>query len=186
MKDFELTEISGLRDILALGSIQVQPEQRRFTRNLFITYLQTRHPAVTTYRIDADGTPIGYVMLIHAENPTQWIIERLTIDADSQRNGWGYTVADHLIDMVHDFENSEMVIARYRPENDAARSLFAKLNFVEREEKFRGRHIAILEFEFEADEDDDEDVTDDDDDSADDDDDFRADSDETEESLRGE
>ena len=58
---------------------------------------------------------------------------------------------DQLIDMVHDFENSEMVIARYRPENDAARSLFNKLGFKEREEMFRGRHVSLLEFEFEED-----------------------------------
>ena len=77
------------------------------------------------------------------------IIERLTIDRDRQRQGIGYAVADQLIDMVHGFDNSEMVIARYQPENEAARALFAKLNFVERDEMFRGRHVALLEFEFE-------------------------------------
>ena len=93
-------------------------------------------------------------MLIHAENPTQWIIDRLTIDRDHQGQGVGYAVADRLIDMVHGFENSEMVIARYRPENDAARSLFNKLGFKQREEMFRGRHVTLLEFEFEEDEED--------------------------------
>ena len=88
-------------------------------------------------------------MLIHAENPTQWIIERLTIDREHQRQGYGYAVVDQLIDMIYGFENSEMVIARYKPENEAAQALFEKLNFVQREEMFRGRHIALLEFEFE-------------------------------------
>lgn len=149
MTAVKLNEISSMRDFMALSAIRVRPEQRRFTKNLFITYMQSRHPAVTTYRIDHLDEPVGFVMLIHAENPTQWIIERLTIDGERQRQGLGYAVADQLIDMVHNFENSEMVIARYKPENDAARQLFAKLGLVEREEMFRKRHVALLEFEFE-------------------------------------
>ena len=154
MANFKLTEIKSLSEFLNLRHIRIEREQRRFSKNLFITFLQTRHPAVTSYRIDAEGEAIGYVMLIHAENPTQWIIERLTIDRDHQRGGYGYAVVDYLIDMVHDFENSEMVIARYEPDNEPARRLFERLNFEQQEKMFRGRHIAILEFEFEDDEDD--------------------------------
>ncbi len=149
MPAIELVELSSLRDYWALIAVRVQPAQRRFTRNWFLTYMQSRHPAVTTYCVQAAGELVGFVMLIHAENPAQWIIERLTIDRDHQRQGIGYAVADQLIDMVYGFENSEMVIARYDPENEAARALFARLNFTERDEKFRGRHIALLEFEFE-------------------------------------
>ncbi|MCY4146490.1 MAG: GNAT family N-acetyltransferase [Chloroflexi bacterium] len=140
-----------MRDFLALAAVRVQPSQRRFTKHPLLTYLQSRHPAVTTFCVQRERQQVGYVMLIHAENPTQWIIERLTIDRESQGAGLGYAVADQLIDMVHGFENSEMVIARYHPDNGAARALFAKLNFVERDEMFRGRHIALLEFEFEED-----------------------------------
>ncbi|MCY4069811.1 MAG: GNAT family N-acetyltransferase [Chloroflexi bacterium] len=154
MTNFKLTEIKSLSEFLNLRHIRLEREQRRFSKNLLITFLQTRHPAVTSYRIDAEGKAIGYVMLIHAENPTQWIIERLTIDRDHQGKGYGYAIVDHLIDMVHDFENSEMVIARYEPENEPARRLFERLNFEQQEKMFRGRHIAILEFEFEDDEDD--------------------------------
>ena len=156
MPDFNLNEITSLGDFLQLRAIRVNPRQRRFTKPVLLTWMQTRHPAVTTYSISFDGQLIGYVMLIHAENPTQWIIERLTIDRDYQRQGHGYAVCDHLIDMVHGFENSEIVIARYAPENLAGRKLFAKLGFSQREEMFRDRHIAILEFEFEDDDDADE------------------------------
>ncbi len=148
-----LNEIASLGEFLALRAIRVKPRQRRFTKNVVLTWMQTRHPAVTTYAIYHDGQLIGYVMLIHAENPTQWIIERLTIDRDFQRQGHGYAVCDHLIDMIHEFENSEMVIARYAPENIAGRKLFEKLGFAQREEMFRGRHVALLEFEFEEEED---------------------------------
>lgn len=147
--DFKLTEITGLRDFWALSVIQVKPRQRRFTKNVLLSWMQSRHPAVSFYRVDLKGTLVGYVMLIHAQEPAQWIIERLTIDQAYQRQGLGYAVADYLIDMVHGFENSEMVIARYAPENVAARKLFAKLNFVQREEMFRDRHVAVLQFEFE-------------------------------------
>lgn len=153
MAKFQLTEIKALSEFLNLRHIRLEREQRRYSKHLLITFLQTRHPAVTSYRIDAGGAAIGYVMLIHAENPTQWIIERLTIDREHQRQGYGYAVVDHLIDMVHDFENSEMVIARYEPDNDVARRLFKRLNFEQQEKMFRGRHIAVLEFEFEDDED---------------------------------
>lgn len=171
MANFRLTEIKSLSDFLNLRHIRVEREQRRFSRNLIVTFLQTRHPAVTTYRIDAEGSAIGYVMLIHANNPTQWIIERLTIDRGYQRKGYGYAVVDHLIDMVHDFENSEMVIARYAPDNDTARRLFARMKFEEQEKMFRGRHIAVLEFEFEEDLDDESDESDEDDDAESDEDD---------------
>ena len=154
MANFKLTEIKSLSEFLNLRHIRVEREQRRFSKNLLMTFLQTRHPAVTSYRIDAEGEAIGYVMLIHAESPTQWIIERLTIDRDHQRKGYGYAIVDHLIDKVHDFENSEMVIARYEPDNEPARRLFDRLNFEQQEKMFRGRHIAILKFEFEEDADD--------------------------------
>lgn len=163
MPEFELTEVKSLSEIFALGSIHVKREQRRFTKNVMITYLQTRHPAVTTYRIDVADEPIGYVMLVNADNPTQWIIERLTIDAEVQGQGYGYAVTDYLIDMVHDYENSEMMIVRYRPDNETARRLFERLGFVEQDNMHRGRHIATLEFEFEDVEetDDEDDVVDD-------------------------
>ena len=160
--EIKLVEIARFGAFWALRHIQVEPEQRQFTKNIILTFLQTRHPAVTTYRIDAAGKAIGYVMLIHAEKPTQWIIERLTIDRGHQRQGYAYAVTDMLIDMVHGFENSEMVIARYAPENEAARQLFHRLNFVEQDNLFRGRHIAVLEFEFEEDETDEEDEADED------------------------
>ena len=156
MPDIELVEISSLREFLALSAVRVQPEQRRYATNTLLSWMQNRHPAVTTYNVLADGQLAGYVMLIHAQNPAQWIIERLTIDGGKQRQGIGFAVADKLVDMVHGFENSEMVIARYHPQNDAARALFAKLGFEEREEMFRGRNLATLEFEFEEVENDDE------------------------------
>ncbi len=154
MPELEFTEITGLREFWALSVIQVKPRQRRFTKNVLLSWMQSRHPAVSFYRVDQKGTLVGYVMLIHAQEPTQWIIERLTIDQAYQRQGLGFAVADYLIDMVHGFENSEMVIARYEPENVAARKLFDKLNFVQREEMFRDRHVAVLQFEFEEVEDD--------------------------------
>ncbi len=170
MADIKLNELSAMRDFFALSAVRVLPEQRRYAKNVLMTFLQSRHPAVTTYGIESSGELIGYVMLIHAETPTQWIIERLTIDRERQRQGFGFAVADMLVDMIHDFENSEMVIARYDPKNEVARNLFAKLNFVQREEMFRGRHIAILEFEFEEDEeapDDDSELPDDEEDDGD-------------------
>ena len=156
MKDLELTEISGLRDFVALNVVRVKPRQRRFTKNVVLSWMQTRHPAVSFYRVDWQGQLVGYVMLIHASQPTQWIIERLTIDQEFQRQGLGYAVADQLIDMIHGFENSEMVIARYEPENIAARKLFDKLEFKVQDELFRDRHVAVLKFEFEDDEDEDD------------------------------
>ena len=170
MKEIKLSEISGLRDFLALNVIRVKPRQRRFTKNVVLSWMQSRHPAVSFYRVDWQRKLVGYVMLIHAQEPTQWIIERLTIDQEYQRQGLGYAVADQLIDMIHGFENSEMVIARYEPENIAARKLFDKLEFKVQDELFRDRHVAVLKFEFEdGDDDDDEDELDDSDDELDDD-----------------
>lgn len=160
MSGIKLIEIKSLSDFLALRVVRVKPEQRRFTTHLVLSWLQSRHPAVTTYSIHLRGDLIGYVMLVHAREPTQWIIERLTIDRDYQGQGHGYAVADRLVDMVYDFESSEMIIARYHPDNDDARRLFARLKFEEQDELFRRRHIALLRFEFEegADDEDDEDI----------------------------
>jgi len=151
-----LVECRRLRDFLALRWVRLPREQRRFRTNILLTVLQSRHPAVTTFTIHRspdEPKPIGYVMLVHANEPTQWIIERLTIDREHQRQGYAYAVADQLIDEIHSFENSEMVVARYHPDNDAARQLFAKLGFKEREKRMRGQVVALLEFEFEDEED---------------------------------
>ena len=144
-----LKETQSWRDWLRLRQIQVQPEQRKFTKHVITSYLQSTHPAVTGYSLYVQENLIGYVFLIHAENPTQWIIDRLTIDKTYQRQGYGYEVVDQLIDMVYDFEDSEMVVARYDQDNEAARQLFAKLKFEEQTQLVRNRNIAILEFEFE-------------------------------------
>lgn len=153
--DITLKELKAMRDWLPLRQVRVKPEQRKFASMLVVSYLQSSHAAVTTFGIYLGETVIGYVMLIHAENPAQWIIERLTIDRDYQRQGYGYHVADQLIDMIHEFENSEMVIARYDTDNDAARQLFVKLKFEQQEQLVRKRNIALLEFEFEEIEEDD-------------------------------
>ena len=92
MSQFKFTELRALGDFLELRHIRVTREQRRFAKNLLLTFMQTRHPAVTTYRIDMGDEAIGYFMLIHAENPVQWIIERLTIDQDHQRKGHGHAI----------------------------------------------------------------------------------------------
>ncbi len=168
MSQFKFTELRALGDFLELRHIRVTREQRRFAKNLLLTFMQTRHPAVTTYRIDMGDEAIGYFMLIHAENPVQWIIERLTIDQNHQRKGYGHALVDQLVDMVHGFENSEMVIARYDPDNDTAHRLFERLNFVQQEKMFRGRHIALLEFEFEEDDDEETDDEETDDEETDD------------------
>lgn len=146
------------RDWLPLRQIQVQSNQRKFSKNIITSYLQSTHPAVTGYGLYVQENLIGYVFLIHAENPAQWIIDRLIIDKDYQRQGYGYDVVDQLIDMIYEFENSETVVARYNTDNDAARQLFAKLKFEEQEQLVRGRNIATLDFEFEESEDDDEDT----------------------------
>jgi len=154
-------ELKGWRDWLPLRNVRVKPEQRKYTTNLIVSYLQSTHPAVTTFGVYKQDDVIGYVMLIQADNPAQWIIERLTIDSNYQRQGYGYEVADQLIDMVWDMENSEMVIARYDTDNEVARELFAKLKFEQQEELVRGRNIALLEFEFEEVEVEDDDLEDD-------------------------
>lgn len=171
MATVELKELKTLQDWLELRHIRVKPEQRKYTSNLVISYLQARHPAVTGYRIHVGDNLIGYVLLIHADNPAQWIIERLTIDRDYQRQGYGYATTDQLIDMIYDFDNSEMVVVRYDPDNEAARELAKKLKFEEQEKLFRKRNIALLEFEFEEleGEEDEEELDADDDDIADDD-----------------
>jgi|GEM_PF-1042044 len=156
-----LKEYKSWRDWLPLRNLQVHPDQRKYKTNIVISYLQATHPAVTGYGLYVGEDLIGYVFLIHAENPVQWIIDRLTIDKKYQRKGYGSDVVDQLIDMVYDFENSEMVIARYAPDNEAARKLFAKWKFEEQDRMVRGRQIATLEFEFEESEED-EDLEDDD------------------------
>lgn len=169
MATVELKELKTLQDWLELRHIRVKPEQRKYTSNLVISYLQARHPAVTGYRIHVGDNLIGYVLLIHADNPAQWIIERLTIDRDYQRQGYGYATTDQLIDMIYDFDNSEMVVVRYDPDNEAARELAKKLKFEEQEKLFRKRNIALLEFEFEEIEgEEDEEVLEDDSDDWDD------------------
>ena len=160
-----LKEVKSWRDWLPLRNLQVKPEQRKYKTNVVISYLQATHPAVTGYGIYVEENLIGYVFLIHAENPVQWIIDRLIIDKQYQRQGYGNDVVDQLIDMVYDFENSEMVIARYDPDNEAARQLFVKWKFEEQDRIVRGRNIATLEFEFEEIEVDEEDDLEDEDDN---------------------
>lgn len=158
MATVTLKEFKAMKDWLDLRAVRVKPEQRKFTTNPVLTYLQSRHHAVTTFGVYVKEELVGYVLLIHADNPAQWIVERLTIDRDHQRKGYGSAVLDQMIDTIYDFENSEMVVVRYDPDNEAARQLVKKLKFEEQETKVRGRNVALLEFEFEETEDVDEEV----------------------------
>jgi RimJ/RimL family protein N-acetyltransferase len=151
-----LKKMQTTRDWLGLRAVRTKPEQRKFTTLLMLSYMQSSHHAITMYGVYLDDTAIGYVMLIQADDPSQWIIERLTIDRDHQRQGYGYDVVDQLVDKVYELEDSEMVVARYDKDNTAARDLFAKLKFEERDKPTRGRKIAVLKFEFEDVDEDDE------------------------------
>lgn len=185
MAEVTLKKLKNRNDWWAIRQIKLRPEQRKYGAPVILSWFQSTTAAVTSYSIHLDDKLIGFVMLIQSTNPVQWIIERLLIDADYQRQGYGYQVTDMLIDMIYEKENSEMVVVRYDTDNEAARSLFKKLNFEEQEKLYRKRNIALLEFEFEEseedelDEDDDDfdDELDDDEDDWDDEDDDLADDD---------
>lgn len=150
MAKVSLQKLSGISEWLAINRIRILPEQRKYTDSLMSSYVQSRHPAVTPYAAYVDGNPVGFVLLVHAETATQWIIARLLIDKDHQRKGYAYDICDQLIDIVHDKPDSEAMVATYHDDNDAARALFAKLNFVETGKEHQGKKVARLDFEFEA------------------------------------
>ena len=94
-----------------------------------------------------DGdVPVGFLMYGHNfEHPTQQVfIQRLMVDENFQRKGYGRFAMNRMIEIFRADERIKEVGISYAPENDAAKKLYASMGFVETGEIFEGEAVAAL------------------------------------------
>lgn len=116
------------------AALSVKPEQQNFIASNVHSIAEAQFlPGFSSLAICLEDRMIGYTLFgpDPDDNGIYWIY-RLMIDARYQQNGAGYEAVLRIIEKIADRpDRSDLIRLGYHPDNEAARRLYAKTNFVE-------------------------------------------------------
>ena len=99
------------------------------------------------YGIYDGDTPVGFLMYgCNFEHLQQQVfIQRLMVDENHQGKGYGRFGMEKILELFHADDRIQEVGISYEPENEAARKLYASLDFVETGEMVGDEVLAVLQ-----------------------------------------
>ena len=105
------------------------------------------HWDLFSYGIYDGDTPVGFLMYgCNFEHPQQQVfIQRLMVDENHQGKGYGRFGMEKILELFHADDRIQEVGISYEPENEAARKLYASLDFVETGEMVGDEVLAVLQ-----------------------------------------
>lgn len=114
------------------AGLEVTPDQTAFVAPV------TRYLAMCAYggtpwhplAVEAGGRTVGFVMWAVDPTDNSWWIGGLVVDASEQRKGYGEAVVRELIGRARERRHPTVALS-YQPDNGVARTLYARLGFVE-------------------------------------------------------
>jgi diamine N-acetyltransferase len=113
------------------AALAVTPEQGRFVNAVTYYLCVCAYGSVwEPFAVVRDGLPVGFVMWGRDDDGSRWI-GGLVVGATVQRTGVGRAVVRALLARGAADPDCPNVALSYRPENTAARALYASLGFVE-------------------------------------------------------
>jgi len=117
----------------ACANLQVRENQAEFVPgNLYsIAEAQFYPDAVPLALYDEQEQLVGFVMYGVDTSNGKWKVFRLMIDRAHQGKGYGRAAMQQVIERLRTRHNCAEILICYRPENTAARRLYASLGFVE-------------------------------------------------------
>ena len=115
----------------ACAALTVRPDQQEFVNAVthylcLCNYGDVWHPLAAV----RDGEVVGFCMWGIDDDRSRWI-GGVVVDAGRQRTGIGRAIIRTLTDRLAAEPDCPNVALSYRPENVAARALYASLGFVE-------------------------------------------------------
>jgi len=115
----------------ACAALTVRPDQQEFVNAVthylcLCNYGDVWHPLAAV----RDGEVVGFCMWGVDDDRSRWI-GGVVVDAGRQRTGIGRAIIRTLTDRLAAEPDCPNVALSYRPENVAARALYASLGFVE-------------------------------------------------------
>ncbi|MCR8644456.1 GNAT family N-acetyltransferase [Paenibacillus sp. N1-5-1-14] len=117
----------------ACMKLEVKPEQVNFVAsNMFsIAQVQFLENFEAKAIYDAE-TLVGFTMFGKDEDDGNYWIHRLMIDEAFQGMGYGKKAIELIMEEVRQKDDrTDVLLISYRPENDLARKLYAKVGFIE-------------------------------------------------------
>lgn len=127
-------------------ALELAPGQEKFLpSNLYSIaesqfYKQSKSKAVYNEKDQL----VGYALFGRDISNNKWKIFRLMIDKSHQGKGYGESAMKEIIEQISKEENGNEILICYQDDNDAARSLYARLGFVEQEIDAEGKVTALL------------------------------------------
>lgn len=122
----EITE-DTLSEIL---NLEVSDEQKQFIAHNAKSIAQAHFSNFSWFRsVQADGTPVGFVMLYLDPDKPTYEIWRFMIDKRFQRKGFGTAAMKEVISFVSSLPYASELLCSIVPENGAAAKFFSDLNF---------------------------------------------------------
>jgi len=105
------------------------------------------------YAIYSDDEIVGFIMLAYdpagddEDDETVYKVCRLMIDKEHQGKGYGRQAMERALEIIRSFPHgaADLVVLSYKPDNEAARSLYASLGFKETGEVDGDEVWAVLE-----------------------------------------
>ena len=136
-----------------LAKLKVSEDQNRFVASNLYSIAEAQfgfdhegHWDLHPFGIYDGDTPVGFLMYgFNFDHPTrQAFIIRLMVDEKLQGRGYGRFGMEKMLEIFRADERVKEVGISYEPENDAARTLYASLGFVEPGEMLGDEVLAVL------------------------------------------
>lgn len=140
----------------SLIALKVREDQKGFVgSNLFsiaeaqfgFEFEKNGHWNLHPFGIYNDNQPVGFLMYGYNFGHPTWqsYIFRLMIDEKYQGMGFGRSGMQKIIEVLRTDERIKAVGISYKPDNDAARQLYASLSFFETGERVGEEVLAVLD-----------------------------------------
>lgn len=129
----------------AIAALKVEAAQAHFVADNAASLAEADHdPGASPRAIMADDTPVGFLMY-DASDRGDVRLYRFMIDAAQQGRGYGRAGLRAFMAEIAGLGGVSRISICYEPENEAARSLYAKAGFVEEGLDEDGEMIAALD-----------------------------------------
>jgi diamine N-acetyltransferase len=125
--------------------LEVKPEQRDYVASNLLCIAEVQfYPSWRAYPIYTNDRMVGFVMYEHDEEQNEWWISALMIVAAEQGKGYGKAALQALLPLMKEAGCREVFVG-YANENDAARTLYRSLEFIEVDLDDEGDMVAKLQ-----------------------------------------
>ncbi len=126
--------------------LKVNENQRNFVASNMYSLAEAKADGVSVpLAIYDDDTMVGFVMYNYDEKNKMGWIDRLMVDENHQKKGYGRFAMNEVIKRLKLIDSCEKIRTSFEPNNDVAKKLYTSLGFKLTGEVCGGESVAILD-----------------------------------------